>query len=110
MSTGKRQKHEARVRRLELEAALRERDRRKRRRTSLAAAATALLMLGGGAAVIGGGANHTSQAAAVPPSELAPIASLGKLSRAGTSGVFGPEIVPVPDAPQLASGGSVSAS
>jgi hypothetical protein len=110
MSTSKRQKHEARVRRLELEAALRERDRRKRRRTSLVAVATALLALAGGAAAVGGGANHTSQPAAVPPSELAPIASLGKLSPAGTSGVLGPELVPVPDAPQLASGASTSAS
>jgi hypothetical protein len=110
MSTRKQQKHEARVQRLELEAALRERDRRKRRRTSLAAAATALLVLGGGAAAIGGGANHTGQAAAVPPSELAPLASLGKLTPAGTSGVLGPEVVPVPDAPQLANGGPASAS
>jgi hypothetical protein len=110
MSTRKRQKQEARVRRLELEAALRERDRRKRRRNSIAAAATALVVLGGGAAAIGGGANHTSQAAAVPPSELAPLASLGKLSPAGTSGVLGPEAVPVPDAPQLIDGASTSAS
>jgi hypothetical protein len=110
MSTRKRQKHEARIRRLELEAALRERDRRKRRRTSLVAAAAALLVLGGGAAAIGGGANHTSPAAVVPPSELAPLASLGKLSPAGTSGALGPETVSVPDAPRLADGGSSSAS
>ncbi len=110
MSTRKRQKHEARVRRLELEAALRERDRRKRRRTSLAAATTAVLVLGAGAAAIGGGANHTSQAAAVPPGELAPLASLGKLSPAGESGATGPEVVAVPDAPPLAGGGSASAS
>lgn len=109
MSTRKRQKQEARVRRLELEAALRERDRRKRRRTSLVAAATAVLVLGGGAAAIGGGANHTSQAA-VPPGELAPLASLGKLAPAGTPGAVGPEVVPVPDAPPLAGGGSASAS
>jgi hypothetical protein len=110
MSTRKRQKHETRVRRLELEAALRERDRRKRRRTSLVGAATALLVLGGGAAAIGGSANHTSPAAAVPPSELAPLASLGKLSPAGTSGGLGPERVRVPNAPQLADGGAASAS
>jgi hypothetical protein len=108
MSTRKRRKHEARVRRLELEAALRERERRKRRRTSLAAAATALLLLGGGVAAIGTGVNHTS--AAVPPSELAPLASLGKLSPAGTSGAIGAEAVPVPDGPQLAEGGSASAN
>jgi hypothetical protein len=110
MSTRKRQKHEARVRHLELEAALRERDRRKRRRTSLVAAATALLVLGGGAVAIGGSANHTSHAAAIPPSELAPLASLGKLNPAGTSGVVGPELVPVPDAPPLGNGGSASSS
>jgi len=98
------------VRRLELEAALRERDRRKRRRAGLAAAATALLVIGGGAAAIGGGANHTSQAAAVSRSELAPLASLGKLSPAGTLGAFGPEAVPVPDGPPLANGGPSSAS
>jgi hypothetical protein len=110
MSTRKHQKHEARVRRLELEAALRERDRRKRRRAGLAAAATALLALGAAAAAIGGGASHTSQAAAVPPSELAPLASLGKLSPSGKPGAFGPEAVPVPDGPPLANGGSSSAS
>ena len=98
------------VRRLELEAALRERDRRKRRRAGLAAAATALVVLAGGAAAIEGGANHTSQAAAVPPSELAPLASLGKLSPAGKAGAVGPEAVPVPDGPALANGGSSSAS
>lgn len=104
MSTRKHEKYEARVRRLELEAALRERDRRRRRRTSLVAATAALLVLGGGAAAIGGGANNTSPAAAVPPSELAPLASLGSLSPADTSGVVGSELVPVPDAPPLAEG------
>jgi hypothetical protein len=110
MSTRRRQKHEARVRRLELEAALRERDRRKRRRTGLAVGATALLVIGGGAAAIGGGTNHTSAAAVVPPRELAPLALLGKLKSAGSPGVQGPEAVPIPDAPQLANGGPAAAS
>jgi hypothetical protein len=102
MSARKQQKQEARVRRLELEAALRERDRRRRRRASLAAAATALLVVGGGAAALAGGANHTGQAPAVPPSELAPLASIGKLSTTGSQGALGPEGVPIPNAPQLA--------
>jgi hypothetical protein len=46
----------------------------------------------------------------MPRSELAPLASLGKLSTPGKPGAFGPEGVPVPDAPQLAAGGSASAS
>ena len=110
MSTRERQKHEARVRRLELEAALRERDRRKRRRAGLAAAAAALLVLGGGVAALAGGANHTGGALAIPPSELAPLASLGKLSTPGAPGAVGPEDIPVPEAPQLAAVGSASAS
>jgi hypothetical protein len=110
MSTRKHQKQEARARRLELEAALRERDRRKRRRTSLVAAATALLVLGGGLAVIGNGGSPMGQAPAVPPGELAPIASLGELKQAGASGAVGPEGVPIPDASQLVSGGSASAT
>ena len=110
MSTRKRQKHDARVRRLELEAAFRERDRRKRRRTSLAVAATALVVLAGGAAAIGGGGSHTSQAGGVPPRELAPLVSLGKLRPAGAPGVPGPEAVAIPDAPPLADGSSAAAS
>ena len=110
MSTRKREKQEARGRRLELEAALRERARRKRRRTSLAVAATALLALGGGAAAIAGGTSRTAEAPAVPPSELAPLASLGKLNPTAAPGAVGPEDVPAPDAPQLADVGSASAS
>ena len=110
MSTRKHQKQEARVRRLELEAALRERDRRKRRRTGLAVAATAVAALIAGAAAIGGGANSTSPAATLPPRELAPLASLGKLNPVGAPGALGPEAVPEPDAPQLADGPSASAS
>lgn len=108
MSTRKQQ--EARVRRLELERALRERDRRRRRRTGLAAAATAVLVIGGGAAALGGGANRTGQAPALPPSELAPLASLGTLKPASPSRAFGPEGVPISGAPQLARGGSALAS
>ena len=110
MSTRKQQKQVARVRRLELEAALRERDRRKRQRTSLAVAATALLALGGGAAAIAGGASRAPQEAAIPPSELAPLASLGRLNPAAPSGVLGPEGVPIPHASQLAAGESGSTS
>ena len=110
MSSRKQHKQEARVRRLQLEAALRERERRKRRRTSLAVAATALLVLGVGAAALGGGANGPSQSTAVPLSELEPLVSLGKLNPQGPSGAFGPEDVPVPDAPQIADSGSASAS
>jgi hypothetical protein len=109
MSTRKQQKQEARVRPLELEAALRERDRRKRRRSSLAAVAAALLLLGGGAAALAGGSDHTGQAPGVPASELAPLASLGELSPPGSPGALGPEGVPVPDARQLADGGSALA-
>jgi hypothetical protein len=108
MSTRKPQKQEARVRRLELEAALRERDRRKRRRTSLAGAATALLVLAGGAAALGGGAHRTGQPPAVAPGELAPLVSLGRLNPAGASGVVGPEDVPIAGGSQLAGGGSAS--
>lgn len=110
MSSRKQQKQEARVRRLELEAALRERERRRRRRARLAAAAAALLVLGGAVAAFGGGANRTSQTTAVPPSELEPLASLGKLNTPGPSGAFGPEDVPIPGARPLADGGSASAS
>jgi hypothetical protein len=109
MSTRKRQKQAARVRRLEVEAALRERDRRKRRRTGLAAVTAALLALGGGAAAIGGSTNRTGQAAASPRSGLAPLASLGRLDPAGRRGALGPEGVPIADASQLASSGSASA-
>jgi hypothetical protein len=100
MSSRKRQKQEARARRLELEAALRERDRRKRGRAGIAAAATVLLALGGGVAAIG--ANHTGQPPAVPTSELAPLASIGKLTPPSASASIGPEGVPVPNAPRLA--------
>ena len=99
MSSRKQQKQEALARRLELEAALRERDRRKRRRVGVAAAATALLALGGGVAAIG--ADHTGQPPAVPASELAPLASIGKLNPANPPASVGPEGVPVPNAPQL---------
>jgi hypothetical protein len=107
MSSRKQQKDEARARRLELEAAIRERARRKRR-VRLAAAATGLAVLGGAAAAIGG-ASRASQVATVPPSQLASLASLGKLTPAGAPGAFGPEEVPIPDAPQLAGTGSASA-
>ncbi len=54
------------------------------------------LVLGGGAAALAGGANHTGGAPAVPRSELAPLASLGKLSTPGAPGAFGPEgIMPI---------------
>jgi hypothetical protein len=84
MSARKQQKHEARVRRLEFEAALRERGRRKRRRSGLAAAVTAVLAVGGGAAVLEGVPNRTRQAPALAARELASLASLGKLTPAGT--------------------------
>jgi hypothetical protein len=108
MSARKHQKQEARERRLELEAALRERNRRRRRRASLVAAGTALLVAGGGAAALAGGANPSGQAPAVPRSELAPLASIGNLNPTGSQGAFGPEGVPVPNAPQLAGSGSGS--
>ena len=110
MSTRKQRKHEARTRRLELEAAFSaaDRRRRRRRRAGLAAAATAVAALGGGAAALGGGANPTGHAPAIPASRLAPLASLGKLDPAAASASLGPEDVPVPNAPQLA--GSVSGS
>lgn len=110
MSTRKPEKQEARRRRLELEAALRERERRKRRRTGLAVGATVLLALGGGAAAIAGGTSRTAVASVVPPTELAPLASLGKVNHAAASGTLGPEDVPVPDALQLANGGGPSES
>jgi hypothetical protein len=102
MSTRKHQKEEARARRLELEAALRERDRRKRQRAGLGAAAVVVLAIAGGLAAIGGGANQTGHAPAVPPSELAPLASIGKLNPANVPASVGPEDVPVPNAAQLA--------
>ena len=108
MSTRKQHKEEARRQRLELEAALRERDRRRRRRASLAAAATALLALGGAIEVLGSTVNHTDLPAAVPPSRLAPLASLGKLPPARASASVGPEDVPMPYAPQLAGSGAQS--
>jgi hypothetical protein len=109
MSTRKQQKQEARSQRLELQAALEERDRRKRRRTSLAAIAIAVVALGGGAAALAGSAHHTDRAPAVPASELAPLASLGQLSPASGSASLGPEGVPVPNAPQLAGSSSGTA-
>jgi hypothetical protein len=102
MSSRKQQKQEARARRLELEAALRERDRRKRRRLGIAAAATALLALGGAVAAIGSGASHADQPPALPPSEVAPLASLGNLNPPSASASVGPEGVAIPNAPQLA--------
>ena len=108
MSARKQQKQEARVRRLQLEAALRERERRRRRRAILAASATALVAVGGGAAAFAGGGSHAGQAPSVPPSELAPLGSLGKLNTSSASDSVGPEDVPVPSAPQLASSGSGS--
>ena len=66
-------------------------------------------MLGGGAATVEGGANHMGEAAALPPSELAPLASLGTLHPAGGSGAVGPEGVSVPDGQQLTGGGSAAA-
>jgi hypothetical protein len=110
MSTRKPDKQEARARRLELEAALRERDRRKRRRTSLAGAATALVVLAGGAVALGGGAHRTGQPPAVAPDELAPLVSLGKLNPAGASGAVGPEDVPIARGSQLARGDLASGS
>lgn len=101
MSTRKPQKQQARARRLELEAALRERDRRKRRRTTLGAAVTALLVLAGGAAALGGGAHRTGQPPAVAPGELAPLVSLGRLNPAGASGAVGPEGAPIAGGSEL---------
>jgi hypothetical protein len=100
MSTRKQQKQEARARRLEFEAALRARDRRKRRRAGITAVATALLAVGGGVAAIG--ASHTGQPPAEPTSELAPLASIGKLKPPSAPASVGPEGVPIPSAPQLA--------
>ncbi len=96
MSTRKQQKQEARARRLALEAALRE---RKRRRAGIAGAATAVLALGGAVAAIA--ANHTGRPPAVPTSELAPLASIGKLNPPSASASIGPEGVAIPNAPQL---------
>jgi hypothetical protein len=110
MSARKQQKQEARARRLELEAALRERDRRKRRRTGIAVAATVLVAVAGGAGAIGAGAGGRGEAPAVPPGELARLASLGKLSSAVAAAAFGPEGVPIPDAQQLADGRRESTS
>src|SRR6201996_6254265 len=80
MSTRKQRKHEARTRRLELEAAFSaaDRRRRRRRRAGLAAAATAGGALGGGAAALGGGANPTGHAPAIPASPLPPLPPPGE--------------------------------
>jgi hypothetical protein len=101
MSSRRERKEQARLRRLELEAALRERDRRKRRRAILAATAAILLALGGGVTAIVGGATHAGPAPGVPARELSSLATLGELKSPGSAGGVGPEGVPVPDAPQL---------
>jgi hypothetical protein len=101
MSARGEQKQRAHVTRLELEAALRTQARRRRWRSRLAVA-TALLLVGGAVLAIGGGAHHTSPVSSLPAEALAPLASLGTLKPPGPQGAFGPEGVPVPDAPQLA--------
>jgi hypothetical protein len=105
MSTRKEQKEQARARRLELEAALREQARRKRHRLfgiSAMVATTAVLVIV--IVATGSASNRTGPSSQPPARDLAPLVSLGQLRSPGSLGAVGPEGVPVPSASDLANG------
>ncbi len=82
-----------------------EETRRKRRRLWLAGAVAAVVVIGAAVgitlALTGGGSTTTS--GSVPQSKLAALSTLGTLHPAPAAGPLGPEGVPVPAGPALAS-------
>ncbi|HWF34815.1 MAG TPA: hypothetical protein VG295_05575 [Solirubrobacteraceae bacterium] len=114
MSSRKELKERARQERLALEAALVAAARRKRRLMLGAAGATVVVLAVVIALVVGsgGGTSSASQklahAASTPVLELSSLAPLGALHSPGAAGPIGPEGVPIPAAPGLASTGSAA--
>lgn len=72
------------------------------------AAATALALVGVALGATESGASHTSSITSVPVRDLAPLSTLGTLSPTGAPGASGPESVPIPNGPPLASADSGS--
>jgi hypothetical protein len=104
MSTRKEQREQARVRRLELEAALRRQARRKRRLVGMSALVATIALLVIVIVATGNASNQTGPSVGPPARDLTPLAALGKMRSPESPGAVGPEGVPVPDAPDLANG------
>ena len=107
MSSRKEQKEQARARRLEEEARLKTQAKRKRRLTRIGLAVVALAVAGVVVAAVATSATSSSRTTAGRPASLA---TLGKLQAPGPAGALGPEGVPVPTAPELASGTGATGS
>jgi len=113
MASRKEQKERARQERLAREAALREAARRKRRLTlgGGGAAAVIVAVVVAVAAIASGGpstAQRLSKQGSTPQLKLSSLAPLGRLQPPPQPTALGPEGVPLPDGPALASTGSIA--
>jgi hypothetical protein len=103
MSSRKDQKQRARTERLAREAKLRA-DARRERRLRGGASIAAIAVLGAVVLAIATGGNaRPPRASPQVVRRLAPLRSLGTLRPSGAPGPLGPEGIPIPDAPYLAS-------
>jgi hypothetical protein len=113
MSSRKEQKLQARADRLAREAELTA-QRARKRMLVIAGGVVALVasVAAVGAAFIVSGQARASRASSAPVLRLSPLAQAGRLRSPGASGSLGPEGVPIPAAPDLAStsGGVTSGS
>jgi hypothetical protein len=106
VSSRKASKLDARTKRLEREAELRAHARRRRQLVGLSASVLTAALLAGAIAVAESGGARTTSPSSLPARDLKPLSVLGALNSPGSLGTLGPEGVPIPQAPDLASTGA----